>query len=408
LICGAGPAGTATALFLAKQGIPSVLVDKAIFPRDKICGDALSGKVVEVLRKLDNSLISEIAQSPHALGSWGVIFFAPNGKPLRIPFSNHIDQLRHAPGFISKRIYFDNLLFEKAKKQPLITIYENTELRKFTKVKDGIIATDKQNHQFFSRLFIAADGAYSTFTRKVAQISTESRHNCFGLRAYYKNVSELDHQNFIELHFLSQVLPGYFWIFPLPNGEANVGIGMRADKLKQKKVDLKKLFFEIIQTHPTLQKRFARAEQTGEIQLYGLPLGSKRRKLSGDHYLLCGDAAMLIDPFTGEGIGNALLSGMFAAQQAAVCFSKNLYHKEVLAGYDRMVYERLGKELQLSFTLQKLVNFPWLFNLVVNKANTNAALQQAIMSMFEDMELRASLKDPKFYLKILFSPANKR
>jgi 2-polyprenyl-6-methoxyphenol hydroxylase-like FAD-dependent oxidoreductase len=101
LILGAGPGGAATALFLAKQGIASVLVDKATFPRDKICGDALSGKVVEVLKKLDPSLVAELNQHGEFLGSYGVTFIAPNGKDLRVPFKKEINSNTAPPGFIS-------------------------------------------------------------------------------------------------------------------------------------------------------------------------------------------------------------------------------------------------------------------------------------------------------------------
>ncbi len=169
-------------------------------------------------------------------------------------------------------------------------------------------------------------------------------------------------------------------------------------------MNLKKLFFQLLETHPAIKERFKHAQLQGDVKLFGLPLGSKRRNLSGNNFLLCGDAAMLIDPFTGEGIGNALCSGMFAAQQAAVCVAQDNFSATALAGYDTLVYNRLWKELQLSYRMQQLINFPWLFNLVVNKANSNEALREAIMSMFEDIDLRAKLKSPKFYFKILFSP----
>ena len=84
-------------------------------------------------------------------------------------------------------------------------------------------------------MVIGCDGAYSTFSRDMAGLKTEPAHNCFGLRAYYKNVSGLDAQNFIELHFLKEILPGYFWIFPLRGGYANIGVGMRADKIEYTK-----------------------------------------------------------------------------------------------------------------------------------------------------------------------------
>jgi len=404
LIIGAGPGGAATALFLAKYGIQSVLVDRASFPRDKICGDALSGKVVEVLKKLDPAMVDELRQRQNEfLGSFGVTFIAPNGQALRVPFKKEINENSAAPGFISKRIDFDNWLIDHVRKHPQITLLENTELRQFERIAFGYRATSKSGEVFEAKLIIASDGASSTFAKEQAGLKTEPAHNCFGLRAYYKNVSGLDHQNFIELHFLKDFLPGYFWIFPLPNGYANIGVGMRADVVSDKKINLKKEFEKLIATHPAIAPRFAQAEQVGEVKLHGLPLGSKKRALSGDHYMLIGDAAMLIDPFTGEGIGNAMMSGMLAAQQAKRSIESGDFSGAGLKAYDKATYDRLWSELLLSYRMQQLVNYPSLFNFVVRKANSNALLKETISAMFEDLDLRARLKDPKFYFKLLFS-----
>ena len=402
LIIGAGPAGTSTALFLAKQGIASTIIDKATFPRDKICGDALSGKVVEVLNKLDKSLAMELATDNHYLGSWGVTFVAPNLEALRVPFTTKAEK-KNAPGVIAKRIDFDNWLVEKAKTNPLVTLLQNCEVRSYKRTNNGIAAEAKDGTTIHTKLVIACDGAHSSFTKNIAGLKTESEHNCHGLRAYYKGVKGLDTDNFIELHFIKDILPGYFWIFPLPNGEANVGIGMRADKMTEKGINLKKSFEQVIASNPSIAARFKDAELVDDIKLYGLPLGSKKRPLSGDNYMLCGDAAMLIDPFTGEGIGNAMMSGMHAANQAALCIQQNNYSTAFMQQYDTTLYKRLWSELNLSYRMQQLVNYPSLFNFVVRKANTNKVLRETISCMFEDIDMRAKLKSPTFYFKLLFS-----
>ena len=401
LIIGAGPAGAGAALFLAKMGISSFIVDRSTFPRDKVCGDALSGKVVEVLNKLDKGWAAELNQNEKMMDSWGVTFVAPNGKSLRVPFSTKKEK-KTAPGFISKRIDFDYWLIEKVKSQKQITLFEATEIRNYSRTNLGIIATAKDGKTFSAKMVIAADGAYSSFTKDIAGLKTEPQHNCFGLRSYFKNVRGLDEENFIELHFLKEMLPGYFWIFPLPGGYANVGVGMRADKMNNKKINLKKAFESVLQSNPAIRERFAGAEQMGEVKLHGLPLGSKKRKLSGDNYMLCGDAALLIDPFTGEGIGNAMMSGMYAASQAVLCLKHNNFTAAFIHNYDRELYKRLWPELQLSYRMQQLVNFPSLFNIVVNKANTNKMLRETISCMFEDIDMRARLKSPSFYFKLLF------
>jgi geranylgeranyl reductase family protein len=401
-IIGAGPGGATTALFLAKAGIKTLLIDKAIFPRDKICGDALSGKVVEVLKKLDPAIILDFVQEENQIGSYGVNFIAPNLQVLHVPFGTNKDKLKNAPGFLSKRVHFDNYLIDIVKSNPLIELIENCSVNNFQKTKSGWkLISD--NYEIDTELLIDASGAQSLFARHQAGIAKDDKHYCAGLRAYYKNVKGLDPENYIELHFLKEFLPGYLWIFPLPNGEANVGVGMRSDVISKKKINLKKEMLNIIKTYPALKERFIDAELVDDIKGFGLPLGSKKRKISGDNYILIGDAASLIDPFTGEGIGNAMICGMKAAETIINDSSKNRFSSNALISYDEKVYNRLWKELLLSYRMQQLVRFPWLFNFIVKKANNNKTLSETISCMFEDVDLRKKLKQPSFYFKLLFN-----
>src|SRR5690606_24314297 len=100
-----------------------------------------------------------------------------------------------------------------------------------------------------------------------------------------------------------------------------------------------------------------------KIQGWGLPMGIGKHSVSGEHFMLVGDAAQLIDPFTGEGIGNALFSGMLAAEAAVKSLEVGRFDAAFLQQYyDDILFSRIGKELQLSYTMQKLVRYPWLFN----------------------------------------------
>ncbi|MBK8487016.1 MAG: geranylgeranyl reductase family protein [Bacteroidetes bacterium] len=407
LVLGAGPGGAATALFLAKENISCIVIDKATFPRDKICGDALSGKVVEVLNRLDKNIIPQLSINSKTLDCWGVTFVAPNQEALSIPFKMDYASNKErglAPGFISKRIDFDNFLINLVKQQSLIHLLENTATESFEKITDGYIVRTKNNaFEIHTKLVIAADGAHSQFAKQQGKIEVERKHYCAGVRAYYKNVSGINDGNFIELHFLKDFLPGYFWIFPLSDNTYNIGLGMRSDVVSKRKINLKQKLAEVIEKYPALKERFANAEIVDDVKGYGLPLGSKKRKLSGDNYMLVGDAASLIDPFTGEGIGNAVMSGMCAAMQAKECIANNNFSADYLKAYDTTVYRRLWHELKLSYRMQQLVNYPWLFNFVVKKANTNKVLRETISVMFEDIDLREKLRKPSFYFQLLFS-----
>jgi geranylgeranyl reductase family protein len=407
VIIGAGPAGCSTSLFLAKNKIPHTIIDKAIFPRDKVCGDALSGKVVYVMKQLNPEMIDDYNNNSNQfMPSWGVKFVAPNGKSIHIPFKSDVSKETHAPGFISKRIDFDASLFNKLDKN-YANVLDGTELLDVIKTNDGITIQLKNNIESFEikniKMLIGAEGDRSLVAKKLSAIKKDNDHYCAGIRAYYEGVTELHDQNFIELHFLEELLPGYFWIFPLPNGQANVGAGMLSSSVSAKKVNLKEDMLRAIANNPKIKHRFANAKLVNNIQGWGLPLGSKKRVISGNNFLLTGDAASLIDPFTGEGIGNAMYSGMLAAAHIQNCIKQNNFSAEFNQTYDKAFYDRQWDELKLSHTMQKLCKYPWLFNFVVNKANKNKALRETISCMFEDLDLRAKLRNPLFYVKLLIN-----
>lgn len=401
-IIGAGPGGASAAIQLSNLGVKSLVLEKARFPRDKVCGDALSGKVLNALRRLDPELEKELLASEHAIGSWGVTFVAPNGKALRVPFSKKDKAINNPPGFICKRLHFDQMLFERLEKDPNIQVVQEVDLRSTKRQNGSIILEPKGHEPIEAKMVIDASGANSWFSRNVAGLKNVSAHNCAGVRAYYSGVSGLDEHGFIELHFIKEALPGYFWIFPLPNGGANVGLGMRSDLISKRKLDLKQLMKDVIEKAPAIRERFANAKLEDPIKGFPLPLGSKRQKLSGDNYMLVGDAAHLIDPFTGEGISNAMISGAYAAEVCGKALKAQDFSADNLKEYDERVYKRLGQELSLSYKMQRLARQPRLFNLVVNKALKNETLSRTISSMFDDMDLREELRKPSFYYKMLF------
>jgi flavin-dependent dehydrogenase len=184
---------------------------------------------------------------------------------------------------------------------------------------------------------------------------------------------------------------------------ANVGAGILSETASKKKVNLKADMLRAIENNPKIKERFAGAKLHGKIEGWGLPLGSKKRSISGNNFLLTGDAGGLIDPFTGEGIGNALYSGMLAAKHIEQCIKENKFDATFNKAYDQSFYSRQWDELKLSHTLQKVCKYPWLFNFMVNKANKNKTLRETISCMFEDLDMRAKLRNPLFYFKLLFN-----
>lgn len=405
VIAGAGPAGTTASLFLSKQKIPHFILDKSFFPRDKTCGDAISGKASDILYKLDPLIHDEFKRASNQfLPCNGILFSAPNGKMLEVPFSNDLSQLKYPAGYISKRFDFDDFLFRKLDRN-FVSVVEGAEIKSITR-KNGSVELNyfhkEENQTLNCKLLIGAEGDRSLTARSLAGYKVNPKHYSAAVRAYYRNVKGMHEQNFIELHFLKGILPGYFWIFPLPDGNANVGIGIPSYVVSKKRINLKEEMLRIIHEHPVFRERFRDAELLGEIKGWGLPLGSRQRKISGDNFLLAGDAASLIDPFTGEGIGNAMLSGMKAAEQAQRCLQANNFSKDFLSQYDEEVFRNCGDELKLGNRLQKLSRYEWLINLFFNKANRNETLRERLPQLLYNPDNRKSLSNIRIYMKLLF------
>ncbi|MBE2289142.1 MAG: geranylgeranyl reductase family protein [Chitinophagaceae bacterium] len=408
LIVGAGPAGAGTSFFLTKFGIPHVVTDKASFPRDKVCGDACSGKTALVINRANPEWLSEILGKPgDFLPSWGIKFVAPNGRDLDIPFNPNRTPESKAPGFTVPRLDLDDFLFRKMA-APYCTILEQTTIDEIDQHKDGVtvIADTKGNKtRINAAVIIGADGDKGITRKHFMPAGEESpRSYAVGLRAYYEGITGMHPDNFIELHFLPEMLPGYLWIFPLPHGRANVGVGILSEVIRDKKINLREQMLAAIRNNPNIAPRFANATLIDKIQGWGLPLATERRPMSGDRFMLVGDAACLVDPFSGEGIGNALYSGMLAAMAINEALPANdLSAAFFKTHYDDVLYKRLGDEFRISTTLQRLCKYPWLFNFVVNKAYKSKSLRDTISCMFTDMDLREQLSKPSFYFKILFN-----
>jgi menaquinone-9 beta-reductase len=398
VIVGAGPAGSSAAISLAKLGFEVVVIDKSDFPRDKICGDALSLDVVNQLSKLSPELEKAFFQSDKSIASFGVSIISPGNHKVDIPFY-HQGQAKN--GFVFKRLDFDHLLFEEMKSFPNISIHTGEKIENITEQENEILVETK-SLSFVADLVLGADGAQSIVARKLANQSIQHEYHSAGLRVYYSGVTGFHNQNFIELHFLKGILPGYLWIFPLPNGEANVGIGMLSSALKKKKVDLKKCLQEAIQHHPELKKRFINAVALEEYKGFGLPLGSTQRKISGERFLLLGDAGGLIDPFSGEGIANAIRSGRVAAMTIDdIIKAGKSFKQENLQAYDAKIWEMMWPEFKLSAKLQWMCAHPRLFNAVAKKATKNKAMHDFLIHALADLDVKKQITKPKFWFDLL-------
>jgi menaquinone-9 beta-reductase len=415
LVVGAGPGGATAATFMARAGLRVLLVDKARFPRDKTCGDALSGKTVDVLRRLN--LVEAVEAAPQIV-AWGIRFSSPYGSEVDVEFCDPATATQ-AAGYVMAREDFDTLVVDAARAAGA-EVWEDTAVsglvRDGTRVTGATLRRDGQDLTVNARVVVGADGAYSAVARALGFDQLDERHYCAGLRQYWEGVTDFHEHNLIELHFVDAAIPGYFWIFPMANGRANVGIGMLSSEIKKRDVRLKEVLQACI-AHPRFAHRFKDARPLEKIRGYGLPLGSHPRPLSGDGWMLVGDAASLIDPFSGEGIGNAMVSGEFAAKHALLALTGSpvggngaastgtpgVATAARLSGYDRDVMDYLGGELRLSHIMQRLGRRKWLLHFVIDTAARKPAIRKALSTMFEDEHARAQLKSPLFYLRALFT-----
>ena len=399
-IIGGGPAGATAALYANRVGLKAILIEKSIWPRDKICGDALSGKVVDVLKdleilndikKLDGSIINRI------------MFGSPKNEICEIDLSKSLNDRHIREGYVIPRKIFDYFLFNKAKK--VVDVLEGFAVQDILVDNHSVVGVKGLNQEgemqeILSSVVFGCDGFNSTVAKKLNLYKMDMKHTALGIRCYYKDVQELTDQ--IELHFIKEINPGYFWIFPAGNGIANVGLGLSKKYIKKNKKDLVELL-DVVTQLDFFKERFRNARPLEKPRGWNLPMGSIRRKNHGNGFMLLGDAAGLIDPFTGEGIGNAMLSAKYAIQVLKEAIDASDISARSLSMYDKMLWDEIGPELKISTNLQKLARSKFLLNFVINRASRNENLKDVIGGMLANEVARGKLTNPLFYYKILFS-----
>tara|TARA_B100001113_G_scaffold49832_1_gene36155 strand:- start:587 stop:1909 length:1323 start_codon:yes stop_codon:yes gene_type:complete len=413
IVVGGGPGGSAAASYLAMEGKRVLLLEKRIWPRDKVCGDAVGGKSLGHVKAL--GVKATLESTPHFRVT-GILFSSPNGKGVTVPLPEK-DVEKMEAGYSLPRQQFDWLLFDRATElvlenggsviQDAMVTKVFDDDGKITGVEIGIGGKRGERRVYSAPWTIGAAGYRCPVARKIVKEMAEEElvdrmHYCGGYREYWSGVKgcEEDSGN-IEIHFVDTVVPGYFWLFPLGGGKVNVGIGMVMGLLDKQKKKLKTLQADVIANHPLFKERFADAvmiEGTGKG--WQLPFGSPRkgeknqpRRAYAPGALLVGDSASLVDPFSGEGVGNALLSGEMAARHV-------LENKGGVA-YQEELWAALGPELTNSFKMQKMSRRKWLLNWFVGKAGRKPVIQEMMTEMIASKEAQENLHSKWFLVKTL-------
>lgn len=400
IIVGAGPGGSAAAYYHAKQKRKVLLLDKTTFPRDKICGDGVTGKSLSVLH--DMGLTHWIEQT-RKVSCNGVLLSSPNQTLLSIPIHSPDDPMS---AFCIERENLDEAIFIAARKE----VKGNGGQVEYETVvapivENGVVVgvTTKEN-EYRAPLVIGAGGYNCPISRYVMdnteQPKQDRKYYSSAIREYWEGLEGNNGE--FEIHFIDGILPGYFWIFPISDNKVNIGVGMLLDDMDKQKVKLKEMLDWIV-TESFLAPRFKSAtpiEKTRRGWL--LPLGSGRKSdlLPRQNYLpgclLIGDAASLIDPFTGEGIGNALVSGKLSAAYPIID------HQTGVA-YQKQLWDTIGEELLNSHRFQRMLKYKWLMNWFFRRANKKPALRDAITDMLHNKESQGKL-GKLFLLRHLLLP----
>lgn len=375
-IIGAGPAGATTSLFLSKMGIPHLIADAATFPRDKVCGDGLDLKVVRVLRHLDPAIVEhELIENRIFMPCWGTRFFTQNGRATDFVYSPPPGATLPYPLFwTAKRLHFDDFLVKKLDAR-FADFRQNTKIEQIERDGKGWRLRAGTNNELEIRtpLLIGADGDHSVLLRHLGERKIDRRHYAGTLRQYWRGVADMHPKNLIEVYFPPRLPMSYFYIFPLPGGEANVGYGMVSEVASKGGHNLRDIFKQLIHEDPVMSPRFQKATPLEEPVGWGIPLASRRRRAFGDGYLLVGDAASLVCPTSGEGIGTGMISGYIAAHFAQKALKNKCFDAEEFKNYDREIYRRLNDEIRL-YNLMMAVS-PRIYDFGLNVLAPNPLFQ---------------------------------
>lgn len=337
VIVGAGPAGAAAAIDLAIAGRRVVLADKATFPRDKICGD---GVTTGALR-----LLEDLGVDPGAIPSWTPVddihVVSPSGHVGTFP----LPRGRGAFAVVCRRIDLDAAIVDRAVAAGA-ELLEGAEVTTAEQRSDRVVLGLADGRTLEAPHVIAADGMWSPLRKLLGTAEPGYLGEWHAFRQYFRDVGPEARD--LWVWFEADLLPGYFWSFPLPDGGANVGFGiLRGGKVATK--EMKALWPDLLARPHIAAVLGPDAVAEDRHQAWPIPARIDDVVLADGRVLWAGDAAAATDPLTGEGIGQALLTGRLAA--AAVLAHGPHRPAEVRAAYERAVERDLVADHKLSVLL---------------------------------------------------------
>lgn len=327
LVVGAGPAGAAAGISLARAGVDVCVVDRARFPRPKPCGDAISNHAVALVAELGAG--EALRAAPQArVDSAAVIF--PDGSRVRRSYAA-------APGMIVRREDLDLLLRDRLVASGA-RLVEGAAVRELTARDGRFDGAAGDGHRWRARAVIAADGVGSVAWRALGRPHPRGRRLGLAATAYFADVAPGERGAESEHYLLDEVPCGYGWVFPVVDGLTNAGVFQRADRYHRGALPLRDKLARFIRGNPRLRG----ARRVGEVRVSSLPYCARPAPPGAPGLLCCGDAGGVADPLTGEGIWQALRSGIMAAQLTAAALAAGGLDTRWARRYQRACAREIG------------------------------------------------------------------
>ncbi len=396
IVVGAGPAGSTTAFYLAQAGLDVLLLDKAAFPRDKICGDGLTPRAVRQLVRMG----IDTRADPDGSG-WirnKGLRIVGGGMRLELPWP----ELASFPdyGLVRPRLDFDQLLAEHAVKAGAL-LHERTNvtgpvLDASTGRIVGVTAkpldddgrTAGDSVTFRAPLVVAADGVSSRLSTAMGLHKRDDRPMGVAVRTYFRTPRHDDEwmESWLELWSGNDLLPGYGWIFACGNGTSNVGLGILDTSRAFGRVDYKDLLRRWTVQLPS-EWGFTPDNMIGGIRGAALPMAFNRQPHYSRGLLLVGDAGGMVNPFNGEGIDYAMEAASLASQVItdAKAHATAIGRERVLHGYASALKAEHGGYFTLGRVFVKAIGHPPIMKLAARHGMPRPALMRFALKLMANL-----------------------
>ena len=381
LIIGAGPSGTACAATLHRLGHEVVVVDKATFPRDKCCGDGLTTNALRILEGLDFD--------PSRVADWqtcsDVEMRSFSGRKIDLPLPSIGGQF----AAIAPRAQFDHALVEHCRDMG-ITIHEGCAFESITHHDTSGISVRVENlGELTVDYVVAADGMWSPVRKSLGLSTPGYLGEWHAFRQYIGNVHGSANEK-LHIWFDKDLLPGYAWSFPLPDNRVNFGFGILRTSDRSTKY-MNDLWRDLL-TRPyiteTLGEHFVPEDRH---TAWPIPARIHDAVRSSGRVLFIGDAVCATDTLTGEGLGQALETGIAAGEAIHECNTA----ADVRDSYSHKIDSLLLADHRMSSVLSRMLTYPVVAGMVLALVDTNNWTRKNFVRwMFED-EARAVVFTPR-------------